>query len=164
MCGASIGCGASKSEGPVGVSLPSSAVARFRYDSLDERPVSSDAMLGKPAVIAFVTTWDLASQAEVSFLAAMARKDEGRVGYAAVVLGERADREIAERYRDAIAPPFPMALADIAAASSSGFGEVRAVPAVVVLDARGRVVMRRDGLSKPEDLRPSIRMALGASP
>lgn len=154
-------CSGGAAEVPVGVSSAGAAPARFDFDSLDARPVSSRAMSGKPAVVAFITTWDLASQAEVTLLAAMARADAGRVGYAAVVLGERSDREIAERYRDALAPPFPMALADLAGASSAGFGEVRAVPAVVVLDPSGRVVLRRDGLSKPDELRPAIRLALG---
>jgi hypothetical protein len=160
------GCVAVKPEGPVvGVSTPGgAAVARFKFDSLDDRPVSSDALLGKPAVIAFVTTWDLASQAQVSFLVAMARRDQGRVGYAVIVLGERADRELAESYRNAIAPPFPMAQTDVAGASSAGFGEVRAVPAIVVLDAAGRVVLRRDGLSKPEEIRPALQMSVSPSP
>lgn len=153
-------CSGGVAETPVGVSSATAARARFDFDSLDARPVSARAMAGKPAVLAFITTWDLASQAEVSLLAAMARADAGRVGYAAVVLGERADREMAEHYRDALAPPFPMALADLAGASSAGFGEVRVVPVVVVLDGSGRVVLRRDGLSKPAELRPAIRLAL----
>jgi hypothetical protein len=40
----------------------------FEFDSLDERPVSSAAMRGKPSVLAFVTTSSLAAQAQVIFL------------------------------------------------------------------------------------------------
>lgn len=159
---AALGCGGSSAEAPVGVSAQGATTARFVFDSLDDRPVTSEALAGKPAVLAFVTTWDLASQAELGFLGAMAKRDEGRVRYAGVVLGERSEREVAERYRDALAAPFPIARADLATASSAGFGEVRAVPCVIVLDARGRIVLRRDGLSKPEDLRPAINLALAA--
>jgi thiol-disulfide isomerase/thioredoxin len=145
---------------PVGMSGAAQELApRFSFDSLDERPVSSDAMRGKVGVIVFVTTYDWASQAEVDFIVPIAKKNDPRVAFAMVALQSPSDRELVEHYRDTLGVTFPTALADVAGASSVGFGEVRSVPTVIVLDASGKLVFHKEGIVKGDELRHVIEIA-----
>ena len=162
MLALTLGCGGSHSAAPVGVSsVPLSAdrmPAKFEYDSLDDRPVSSASMKGRLAVIAFITTWDIASQAQVDFLVPMSKRDGDRVAYALVALQERRDRELIEVYRTKLGVTFPVALADPETVAGTGpFGDVHVVPTVVVLDREGRVIWRSVGLARSEDIRREMR-------
>jgi hypothetical protein len=158
-----LACVATKAEAPepaVGVSVPTSAqsVIVFKYDSLDERPVSSQALRGRPTVVAFVTTWDIGSQAQVDFLVAMAKNDGDKNNYALVALQERQDREIVELYRSKLGVTFPVALADRETIAGGGpFGDVHNVPTVVILDREGRIVWQKVGLAKSDELRTGMR-------
>ncbi len=134
----------------------------FAFDSLDDRPVSSAATRGKPAVVAFVTTWDLSSQAQVDFLVAMAKNDgqgdKTDVQYLLVMLQEKKDRELVEVYRDKLGVTFPVALAGTDVIAGGGpFGDVHAIPTTVILDRQGRMVWRHVGLAKPEEIRAGLR-------
>ncbi|HXN33203.1 MAG TPA: TlpA disulfide reductase family protein [Polyangiaceae bacterium] len=136
-----------------------SSPADFTFDSLDGRPMSAEATRGKPTVLAFVTTGNLASQAQVDFLVAMARNDGDRINYAAVAIEDRDSRELVELYKKALSIPFPVAMADPQTLAGGGaFGDVRGVPVTVILDRRGRVVWRADGrLAKSDELRAALR-------
>jgi hypothetical protein len=146
----------------VGASNASNARAQteapraWAYESLDSRPVTAEGTRGKPTVLAFVTTDNLASQAQVSFLVAMAKNDHDRVNYALVAMHTRKDREIVELYRTTLAVTFPVALVDDASISGGGPFPVEAVPTVVVLDREGRLVWRTTGLARPADIRPHL--------
>ncbi len=133
--------------------------ADFVFDSLDRRPLSAEATRGKPTVLAFVTTANLASQAQVDFLVAMAKTDGDRINYAVVAIEEEGSRELVELYKKALAIPFPVAMADSQTLAGGGaFGDVREVPVTVILDRRGRVVWRADGrLAKSDELRGALR-------
>jgi hypothetical protein len=161
------GCGAKQSEGaPVGISskegpaLPvSDKVVAYSFDPLeDERPVSSESMRGKPTVIAFVTTGDIVGQAQVSYLVHMAKNDADRVNYAVVALHPRKEIVLVEAYRKTLGVEFPVGLGDASATNATGpFGEIRAVPTVVILDRVGRMVWKHTGLAKNEELRGHMR-------
>ena len=137
----------------------------FAFESLDDRPVGSEAMHGKATVFSFVTTASLPSQAQVDFLIAMARHDGDRVNYAVVALEPRDSRELVELYRKALAIPFPVAMADAATLSGAGpFGDVGAVPVTVILDRLGRLVWRVDGrVVKSQELRAAMAGAASAT-
>lgn len=146
----------------IGVSRsPERAVPLYAFESLDARPVSSQAFAGKVVVLAFVATWDLPSQAQVAFLVEMARRDgpSERVAYAAVFLQEGKDRELIEVYRTTLGIKFPVAVADRGTLSGAGpFGDVQAVPTVVVLDKSGHVRFQKVGLAKPDELRGAMSL------
>ncbi len=154
-------CGSKREpETPVGVSdkpgasVPLDTPVKYVFDSLDERPVSSDAMRGKPTVLAFVTTGDLTGQAQVDYLVAMAKNDKDKVNYALVALHPRREIVLVDTYVRTLKVEFPVALADASAMGPGGpFGEIPAVPTVVVLDREGRIVWKHTGLAKSEDLR-----------
>jgi hypothetical protein len=131
----------------------------FAFDPIDDRPVSAEATRGKPTVLTFVTTSNLAAQAQVDFLIAMAKHDGDRVNYAAVALEGRDSRELVELYKKALSIPFPVAMADAQTLAGAGpFGNVNAVPVTVILDRLGRVAWRVDGrVAKSDELRTALR-------
>jgi hypothetical protein len=160
------GCVSKPVGDPVGVSraeLPGGGQpVAFGYDSLDARPLTSEATRGRPTVLAFVTTYDLSSQAQVNYLVAMAKRDGARadapVNYGLVALQESADRELVEVYRTNLGVTFPVAMADPGTIAGGGpFGDVHHIPTVVILDRRGRVVWRRSGLAKSDEIRAGLR-------
>jgi hypothetical protein len=159
---AALGCGKGgpPSAAPPGAPPVSSREpVDFAFDSIDDRVVDAESTRGAITVIAFVTTENLASQAQLDFLVAMAKHDGTRVHYAAVALEPKESREIVELYRKALSIPFPVALADARTLAGDGpFGDVRTVPAVVILDRAGRVAWRTEGhVARSDELREAMR-------
>ena len=158
-----VACGASNGgvdRAAVGTSAsPLGPAVDFAFDSLDDRPVSAEAMRGKPTVVAFVTTGSLPAQAQVGFLVAMARNDAQRVNYVVVALEARENRELVELYAKSLSIPFPVALADNQTRSGSGaFGDLTIVPVTLLLDRSGRVIWRVGGrVAKSEEIRAAMR-------
>lgn len=159
LCVACGGAGAKPAESAPGASsVPARDVATYAFESLDARPVTSTAFAGKPVVLAFVTTWDLPSQAQVRYLIEMDKRDQGKVAYAAVCLQESKDRELIEVYRSTLGVTFPMAIADRGTLAGAGaFGDVQSVPTVVVVDATGHVVLQKVGLVPSDEIRAALR-------
>jgi hypothetical protein len=163
-CGA--GCGPKEPAGPpIGVStqegtatLPSEPTT-YAFDPLDDdRPVSSEIHRGKPVVMAFITTGDIICQAQVGFLNAMAKNDGDRVAYAVIALHPRREIVLVEAYRKSIGIEFPLALADGSVTAPRGpFGEIPAVPTVVVLDRFGKLVWKHTGLAKVDQIRAHVK-------
>jgi hypothetical protein len=159
-----LGCGPkAPAADPVGRShegaqaAPEGAVA-FVYDSLDARPVTASALRGKPTVLAFVTTYDLGSQAQVNYLVAMAKHDAGKTNYVLVALEKHEERELVEVYKTNLGVTFPVALADDATIAGGGpFGDVHKIPAVVVLDRGGRVAWKKTGIAKSDEIRAAMQ-------
>jgi hypothetical protein len=167
LVAAAAGCGPKEPEGPpIGVSskegtatLPA-APTTYAFDPLDDdRPVSSEVHRGKPVVMAFITTGDIICQAQVGFLNAMAKNDGDRVAYAVVAIHPRREIVLVEAYRKSLEIEFPLALADASATAPGGpFGEIPAVPTVLVLDRFGKVVWKHTGLAKVEEIRAHVRL------
>jgi hypothetical protein len=138
-----------------------SGVLDYSFDSLDAHPVSSAAMRGKPVVMAFISTYDLESQAQVDYLATMAKHDGDRVNYAIVALEPAENRELVEAFRRFVAEKFGVtlttALGDRATIAGAGpFGDVHTVPTVVILDREGKVAWRKTGLCKSDEIRAAL--------
>ncbi|MBX3188371.1 MAG: TlpA family protein disulfide reductase [Labilithrix sp.] len=148
---------------PVGLSdkpgeaLPDKPVS-YVFDALDDRPVSSAAMRGKPTVIAFIATGDIIGQAQVDFLVAMEKNDGTKVNYALVALHPRKEIVLVEAYLSTLKVEFPVALGDPSVMAPSGpFGEIPAVPTVVILDRESKIVWKHTGLAKADELRGHLR-------
>jgi hypothetical protein len=161
-----VGCGPKAPDGPpIGTStkegtshLPSDKPIAYAFDALDERGVSSEAFRGKPTILAFVTTGDFTSQAQVDFLVAMEKNDGKLVNYALVALHPRKEIVLVETYARTLNVTFPVALGDGAAMGPAGpFGEIPAVPTVVLLDRKGRLVWKHTNLAKPDEIRAHLR-------
>jgi len=139
----------------VGTSTPTSdAPAVYTFDSLDARPVSSDAFRGKPTVLSFITTGETKAQAQVVFLVKMAENDGDKVNYALVALQDPAARELVEVYAKFCHVTFPVAMGDPSKLANDGpLGNVSAIPTTVILDAGGHVVFRSSGVIPAKELR-----------
>jgi hypothetical protein len=155
-----VACVTKPAPDPVGLSsVPiheptTGTVVDFAFDSLDARPVSSPGTRGKVSVFAFVTTYDLGSQAQVNFLVAMAKHDGDKVNYVLVALEKKSERELVEVYKNNLGVTFPTALADEATIAGGGpFGDVHKIPSVVVLDRDGKIAFKKTGLAKADELR-----------
>lgn len=157
---ASAACTRTKTaDAPVGVSSTppfQTEAPVFAFDSLDARPVSTDAMRGKPTVLLFILIDNLGCQAEVNYLTAMAKNDEDKVNYVLVAIEPRDRRELVEMYRRSLGVTFPVALADEATRRGGGPFPLEATPTIVVLDRDGRVVWRTTGLARPAEIRAHL--------
>ena len=150
--------------GPMGTTSASETLRvgelSYLFDSLDDRPVSSSAFRGKPTVLAFVASDDLASQAEADFLAVMAKHDGDKVNYALVAVEAPERRELVENFRAFFESKFGVSLrtgmADKDLLLGLGpFGDVRRLT-VIVLDAGGKVAWQKTGIAKSEEIRAAI--------
>mgnify|MGYP000900624828 FL=1 len=75
-----------------------------------------------------------------------------------VALHERRARDMVEAYVSALKLPFPAALADPIGMNEKGpFGEIHTVPTTIVIDREGRLVFKKSGLVKAEELRGVMR-------
>ncbi len=157
--GSGLACSGPKS--PEGSTFEERAeVPPFAFDSLDERRVSREALLGKPAVLVFLTTWDIVSQAAVGKLVKMAERDGESVRYVLVALHEPHERELVEAYVRSTKFKGPAALSDSETRAGRGpLGDVHVVPTVLVVDARGRLTAKFVGLTKTEVLREAVEAA-----
>jgi len=126
----------------------------FAYPSVDDAPdVTSARMRGKPTILVFLSTFDIASQAQARFLSMVQRRREPPIHAAAIVLEPKENRALVAMFRQSLGLAYPVALGDDELIAGKGpFGDVRAVPATVVLDASGRIVARREGLLKDDEL------------
>jgi hypothetical protein len=143
-----------KSVRPEGATTP----IEFKLDSLDDREVSTGTITGRPTVIAFVTTWDLSSQAQIDYLVPMAKRDGSDVNYVMVALQERQDRELVEVFAHGLGVTFLGAMADQELMAGGGsFGALKAVPTTVILDRAARMVWRHVGIARPDEIREGLR-------
>jgi hypothetical protein len=144
---------------PLFAATPRGSPLKFRYELADGKgALAAETMRGQPSVLIFVTTYDLASQAQARFLSGVARRHGPRVHPAAIVLEPPDNRPLVVAFRDALRLDYPVAMADAQViAGESPFGDVHAVPSTVVLDSEGRIVWRHVGLSKEEDIENVLR-------
>ncbi len=153
-------CGGSTPAPPVGVSVVAGpSKVDFAFDSLDERPVTGEAMRGKPTLMVFVQTGDRWSPAQVNYFVVMAKNDADKINYVLVALEPRSNRELVEAYKGSLNVTFPVALADPSSLMGSGpFGKWIGLPTLVLLDRSGRVRWRVDGhVVRSDEIRAQLR-------
>ena len=135
---------------------PIGSIPAFDFESLDARSVSAPAFRGKPAVLVFLISDSLAGQAEVDIVARLAKDKPDAARYAFVAVEPPDRRELVEVFRrffeDKSGVSLLGAMADKDTLLGVGpFGEVRGLT-VIVLDAGGRIVMRRAGVTSGVDI------------
>jgi hypothetical protein len=139
---------------PVFASVTKSAPLSFQYQLIDGRSwLASESLRGRPAVLGFLTSYDLASQAQARFLNGIARRLGGRVQVGAIMLERIENRPLIIAFRDGLDLSYPVAMGDPDLIAGRGpFGDVQAVPATVVLDAEARLVWKKLGLTAEEEI------------
>jgi hypothetical protein len=83
-----------------------------------------------------------------------------RANAAAVVLEAPAYAELLPAYRETLALPYPVVMADFATQQRQGpFGDIQNVPTLVVLDRGGREVWRHQGALEARDIEAALERA-----
>ena len=119
---------------------------QFDFGTTDGEELSSVTTRGRVTVLVFVTTFDLASQLVARRLNQVVRTHRPRINAGAVVLEAPNLAPLADVFRSTLELSYPVALADLPALEqSSGLGEVRSVPTVLVLNSEGREIVRKLG-------------------
>jgi len=123
--------------------------------------VSSKSVAGRATALVFITTFDLASQALAQRLDDVLRSHKPRANGVGVVLEPPKYAEFAQAFADSLSLSYPIAMADQAALRGAGaFGDIRAVPVLVVIDWEAREVARFAGVPSVEQI--SDALASGA--
>lgn len=127
---------------------------QLAYPSVDGGPdLTSASLRGRPSVLVFITSFDLASQAQVRFLSMVKKRHRPEINAAAIALEPAENRLLVSAFRETVGIDYPVALGDDELLAGRGpFGDVRAVPTTVILDAEGRMVAKRAGLLKDDEI------------
>jgi hypothetical protein len=144
---------------PVFASVVKSAPLSFQYQLIDGRSwLTSESLRGRPVVLGFLTSYDVASQAQARFLNGIAGRLGGRVQIGAIMLERIENRPLIIAFRDGLNLAYPVAMGDPDLIGGRGpFGDVHAVPATVVLDAEARLVWKKLGLTAEEEIEKVIQ-------
>ena len=171
LCLGSLGCvstsppsasDASAALGSASASSARSAPLEFSFASADDVMVSSATTRGRVTVLAFVTTYDIASQLVLRRLAEVIVRFVPRANAAAIVVEAPRYAELLPAYRDSMQLPFPVVMVDFATQQGQGpFAWIERVPTLVVLDRSGREVARRQGSLPVGELEKDLTLASG---
>src|SRR5690606_39969338 len=158
-----VGCGASTGEaaGPVDPApVQRGAPVSYAWGTTDGRVVSSEELRGRATVLLFVTTFDLASQAQAKYLEDLYRTHKPRINAVAVVMEPPKYAPLASSFAEVLGLSYPVALADDATRTGQGpFGAVTSVPSRVVLDRESRLSFAHAGVVGVDQLVQRVRSA-----
>jgi hypothetical protein len=137
---------------------PGAPPVAFGWTDLRGRPLSTESVRGRITVLAFIATYDVASQAQARFLTALSHRHVPRLNVGLVVLEQPSNGPLVEAFVDSLGIEYPVAFADAATLAGHGpFEGLHHVPSVVVLDRQGRERARRLGLATERDLEALVR-------
>jgi hypothetical protein len=121
-------------------------VLQFALGTTDGEELSSANTRGRVTVLVFVTTFDMASQVVARRLNEVLLAHHPRINAGAIVLEAPKYAPLADVFKSALDLSYPVALADLPMLEqSSGLGEVKSVPTVLVLNGEGREIVRKSG-------------------
>lgn len=132
----------------------------FSFGTTQGDLFGSAATRGRATGVLFVTTFDLASQAQARFLNEVYKAHRPRPHVAAVVLEPPKHRVLAEAFRTSLGLDYPVALANPSTLSGDGpFGTILGVPTLVVLDREGRIAFRSTGAVSKDTMEAAFTAA-----
>jgi hypothetical protein len=154
-----LGCGAASPPAtPPPSAAPIGPPVRFSFEALDGSPLSTESLAGRISVVAFLTTYDVASQVQARIIGAIGRRHTPRVNVAALILEPPDHRPLIEAFASSLGLTYPVAIADAATIAGQGpFAGLHHVPSVVILDRQGREAHRRLGLADEATLEAAVR-------
>jgi thiol-disulfide isomerase/thioredoxin len=129
------------------------AVGPVRFDPGD--------LTRHPAIIVFFATWCMPCLGQLQFLSAIQR-EYGVRGLRVVAVGMDIDgKKVLEPFAVHSALPYPILVADPSLLrGESAFGPIRELPAVLMVDARGKPVAAWTGFAQPAALREKVEELL----
>ena len=140
-------CSCSSSSGPPrAVRVDLGDPVQFAFGTIDGGELSSDTTRGRTTLLLLVTTYDLPSQAEALLLREVLAAHKPRANAGIVMMEPPHSAALAQVWRDSLGLDLPVAMASPSLLSGdSALGRVNGVPTLLVLDRRGRLVVRREG-------------------
>jgi len=132
----------------------------FSFPGIDQLAVTSASTRGRVTVLAFVTTYDMASQLVLRRLGDVLVRFTPRANAAAVVIEPPLYSDLLPAYSASLQLPFPVVMADFATLQGQGpFASIQRVPTLVVLDRAGREVTRRQGSLSASEIEDELTRA-----
>lgn len=132
----------------------------YRFPLPDGSSVGSRELAGRYTILLFLTTYDTASQAVARRLDELLHTHAPRINVLAVALEPPQNAPLVSVYRQAMTLAYDVALADQDTLDGRGpFGDIRAVPALVLLDRESRVVRRGFGVEALLDTQAGLSRA-----
>jgi len=139
---------------------PSSEPLEFSFPGGGDLVVSSETTRGRVTALAFVTTFDMASQLLLRRLADVLVRFTPRANAAAVVVEAPRYADLLPAYRDSLRLPFPVVMVDFGTLQGQGpFAGIQRVPTLLVLDKAGREVARRQGTLSADEIEDELSSA-----
>ena len=140
------GCYAREVEPPAAVEVDVGEPVQFTFGTLTGDEVSSDTTRGRTTALLFVTTYDLASQAQAQLLRDVLSSHKPVANAAIVMMEPPRSAGLAQVWADSLGLEWPIAMASpTLMAGDSQLGRISGVPTIIVLDRRGRVIAKSDG-------------------
>ncbi len=128
------------------------AVAGDGIDSFHHR--------GRVTVLLFITTFDVFSQAEAARLEDLYRSHHPRINAAAIIMEPPKNLELARAFVEVLHLSYPVGMADQRELERQGIlGEVRTVPAWLILDKVGRLTATGVGTLTLSELESAVMEA-----
>jgi hypothetical protein len=123
------------------------APIRFRYSTPEGASLGDTELLGRETLLLYLTTYDAVSLAVARRLGELWHRRNPRFNAVLVALEPPDNAPLVAVYRDSLANGLLAALADSATLEGGGpLGDLRQIPAVVLMDRDGRVVFRGFGV------------------
>jgi hypothetical protein len=133
---------------------------QFTFGTVAGGEVSSDTTRGRTTALLFVTTYDLPSQAEAQLLREVLSTHKPLANAAVVMMEPPHSAGLARVWADAIELKWPIAMASpTLLAGESPLGRITGVPTLIVLDRRGRLVVKSEGALGREAIRECLTRA-----
>lgn len=155
---AALGCGPKQPAPAVAVAPARGPVVQYAFESIDGKPISTEAFVNRITVIGFFATYDVHSQIEARFLASLAKRHTPRINAAAIMLEAPENKPLVEAFAVSLGVPYPIALSDAATIAGQGpFAGLHHVPSIVILDREGREAFRRVGFLDEAALDAAVR-------
>ncbi len=158
------GCYAREGEAPSTPVAELGDPVSFTFGTIEGGELSSDTTRGRTTALLFVTTYDLPSQAEAQILRDVVATHKPRANAGIVMLEPPRSAPLAQVWRDSLGLDLPVAMASpglLSGAGESQLGKVAGVPTLIVLDRRGRLVMRHEGALTREEISRGLTRADG---
>ncbi|HEX2870754.1 MAG TPA: hypothetical protein VHP33_05845 [Polyangiaceae bacterium] len=162
LLGASMlgGCYARDAEPPAAAEPALGEPVQFTFGTLTGDEVSSDTTRGRTTALLFVTTYDLASQAQTQLLREVLSSHKPVANAAIVMMEPPRAAELARVWAESLGLTWPIAMATPSLmAGDSQLGRINGVPTLIVLDRRGRIIAKNEGALNRQGIRDCLARA-----
>lgn len=129
----------------------------FRFPLPEGASIGQSDLVGRYSVVLFFTTYDTTSQVLARRLDELLHTQTPRINVLAVALEPPQNAPLVAVYRTTLNLEYPVALADQDTLEGRGpFGDVKAVPAMTLLDRESRIVYRGFGSEALFEIRSKL--------